>query len=409
MKINSYLFSTFFLAPFLLFSAEFTVSSYNCGGLSDHYDYLRSAAMYQLMQERYNTEPEMMSINEKIQQLALKILFSEGIERENTLREWNDRNCSESYLELMAAETNLDWHKKVNESITDYKTRPVCILDKNIKKMLKDQATEFTNDKENKLSELIPKIRRRLAERIFTRHMNYDIICLQEVNSLISFEEENPSSPSIFPESHQLLFTDSNGIAWNKERFELLEKREDSEGRALIIKLKDNKTDDLILIASVHLSGCNPYQKIITEYTDPKKGNVKTSDSEKGDLEISSILKIMEEMEASIKLIAMDSNVTSLHPRLEIIKNAGFKLDYENFIEMTCTNPYQALNTRIDWIFVNATNAAITNIPVLNIGLNSIQTNMSDHKPIAAKIKYESPKVVKLEIQGEDSFQEENS
>jgi len=31
-------------------------------------------------------------------------------------------------------------------------------------------------------------------------------------------------------------------------------------------------------------------------------------------------------------------------------------------------------------------NASIMNIPVLNVGLNSIQNNFSDHKPIAAKI-----------------------
>jgi hypothetical protein len=32
--------------------------------------------------------------------------------------------------------------------------------------------------------------------------------------------------------------------------------------------------------------------------------------------------------------------------------------------------------------------AAITNIPVLSVGLNNHQTNISDHKPVAAKIQY---------------------
>lgn len=59
-----------------LSAAEFTISSYNCGSLSGHYDYLRAAAMQKLMQERYIAEPQNMSLNENIQKIALKILFS---------------------------------------------------------------------------------------------------------------------------------------------------------------------------------------------------------------------------------------------------------------------------------------------------------------------------------------------
>ena len=60
-------------------------------------------------------------------------------------------------------------------------------------------------------------------------------------------------------------------------------------------------------------------------------------------------------------------------------------------MEPTCTNPYQVLNTRIDWIALKSPNAkavSVTNIPVLSVGLNNIQTNISDHRPIAAKIAY---------------------
>jgi len=83
----------------------------------------------------------------------------------------------------------------------------------------------------------------------------------------------------------------------------------------------------------------------------------------------------------------MDSNVTSFHPRLDILKENGCMLDYENFLEPTCASPRLVLNTRIDWIAVQAnTETSITNIPLLSIGLNDMHTNMSDHKPIAAKI-----------------------
>lgn len=39
-----------------LYATEFTVSSYNCGGLSLHYDYLRAVNMEKLMQERHIAE-----------------------------------------------------------------------------------------------------------------------------------------------------------------------------------------------------------------------------------------------------------------------------------------------------------------------------------------------------------------
>ena len=60
----------------ILYASEFTISSYNCGGLSDHYDYLRAASMQKIMQERHIAEPENMELIDKIQKLALKILFS---------------------------------------------------------------------------------------------------------------------------------------------------------------------------------------------------------------------------------------------------------------------------------------------------------------------------------------------
>ena len=61
---------------FKLFAVELTISSYNCGGLPDHYDYLRAAVMQKLVQERYIKEPQEMARIEKIQKLALQILFT---------------------------------------------------------------------------------------------------------------------------------------------------------------------------------------------------------------------------------------------------------------------------------------------------------------------------------------------
>ncbi len=74
----------------ILSATEFTIGTYNCGALSDNYDYLRGVTMQKLMQERYIAEPEKMAINEKIQKMALKILFAPdgSSAKELAQREW---------------------------------------------------------------------------------------------------------------------------------------------------------------------------------------------------------------------------------------------------------------------------------------------------------------------------------
>lgn len=381
MTLNNLFILLFFIlgSPFIS-TAEFTISSYNCGGLSDHYDYLRGASMQKLMQERHIAEPEKMSLNEKIQQLALTILFSEGSEKEAAQQEWKQKEYKLKFDELTGRSNNnnpnASWNKLIEKTITDYKTRPIAIADNEFELMLRNHIADLTKIKrENTESinvtsnELLQEVRDTMAKRIFAHELKYDIICLQEGDYL---------KPELFPEYYDSLFSNTdhskNGIAWNKNRFELKEDLGDILGRAFAVKLLDNETNKTVLVASAHLSGCNPFW-------------VNENDSERGDNEIKALLARFETTQADIKLIGMDSNVTSLHPRLNLIKDAQYRLDYENYLEATCTNPYHVLNTRIDWIAVKG-DASIANIPVLNVALNSIQTNMSDHKPIAAKIKY---------------------
>lgn len=406
MKLYNFFIPLFFLiaAPYIS-TAEFTISSYNCGGLPDHYDYLRSAAMQKLMQKRHIAEPKEMALNDKIQQLALKIKFAEGLDQRIAI--WELKRYEPKFDVLIggikfssiksdSAPTNeepavppdssevsyndkVNWTKLAENMISDYKTRPVSISDSDVELMLKDHIANLTkiydNDAINVTSKaVLRKVRDIMAERIFANELKYDIICLQEADYL---------KKKRFPEDYDVLFAETahskNGIAWNKNYFELEENLGDVMGRAFVVKLKvkekrDNEDQRTVLIASAHLTGCNPFW-------------VHDNDSEKGDNELSAIVELLNNTDADIKIIGMDSNVTSLHPRMEIIKKADYRLDYENFIDATCTNPYHVLNTRIDWIAVKG-DATITNIPVLNVGLNSIQTNMSDHKPIAAKVRY---------------------
>lgn len=368
-----------------LSATEFTVGSYNCGGLSDHYDYLRAASLQNLMQERYQSEPQEMALNEKIQKLALKILFEKDFSEKSAAQdEWVRRGYQEQFERITAVPTdpssiNYSWHAKINEIITPYNIRPVVIYDAEVETMLVDHLSDLNRIGDQPLSALLDQGRETMAQRIFQHSLKFDILCLQEANYL---------TKSSFPSHYEVLISEEghtkNGIAWNTERFELVKDLGSLRGRASIVQLRDKESGKLVLVASGHISGCNPYRVV----KDPQTG---LPDSEKGDNELQDLVALLNNQESDFMIIGMDSNVTSLHPRLNILKEAGYELDYENFLDPTCSNPHQVLNTRIDWISIKnstKTTATIVNIPVLNVGLNSIVSNMSDHKPIAAKISY---------------------
>jgi hypothetical protein len=373
-----------FLNASLLSAAEFTISSYNCGGLSDHYDYLRAASMQQLMQERYVAEPEQMFLNEKIQKIALKILFSpDPIERMLAQQEW-DLNGYEEIVEQITStpkdpgSVNRAWHEKAECMITSYKVRPVVIHDTKVNQRLDEHVRDLTKNKATRQKQL-QEVRKLMAMRIFAHDLRHDVICLQEADYL---------DPSMFPKQYEVLFSETehskNGIAWNKDRFELVESIGTILDRGFAIRLLDKETDKIVVIGSGHITGCNPYR--VEE--DPETGLL---DSAQGDRELVAFVDCFDHQQADILVMGIDSNVTALHPRLRILQEAGYQIDCEHCIEPTCTNPYQILNTRIDWIALksNLDNTSITNIPVFSVGFNNIQTNMSDHKPIAAKIDYE--------------------
>lgn len=372
-----------FTTTTLLSSAEFTISSYNCGGLSDHYDYLRGVSMQKLMQERYAAESENMALNDRIQKTALKILFSlSAKDKAEAQQEWDESNYQEILENLTKVPTeanspNTVWNQKMDEIITSYKIRPIFIYDDEILQMLTAHIFDLTKTKKGQFSDLLERTRAEMAKRIFNHHLKYDIICLQEGDYL---------KASMFPDHYAVQFSETthslNGVAWNTNKFELIETVGNILGRAYAVKLLEKESGKTVLVVSGHISGCNPYQ---VEFN-AQSGE---ADSAKGDHELFAIIELFKQANADINVIGMDSNVTSLHPRLKLLKEANFIMDYENHIENTCTNPHQVLNTRIDWIAVNSKETvSIVNIPVLSVNLNNMQTNISDHKPIAAKIKF---------------------
>ncbi len=360
-----------------LSSAELSVASYNCGGLSEHYDYLRGAGMQKVMQERYQAEPELMALNERIQQVALTILFApEGIEKELAVQEWEQKGYQKIVEQITKTPSepnspNVRWNQKVEQVITSYHVRPIVIHDCDVRDRVYTHIGDLTHNKKSSFSELLDETRSIMAKRIFSQFLKTDIICLQETDYL---------NPSCFPSNYEVvLFNDTHsqtGMAWNTDRLETV-KILGTIPHALAVLLIDKETGKTLLIASGHLKGCNPFKVV-------------DHDSSQGDQELQNIIDALDQQEADIKILGMDSNVTPLHPRLNILKNGDYQLDYTHFIESTCTNPYQVLNTRIDWIAVKSseTQAIITNIPVVNVVLNNLQTNISDHKPVAAKIQY---------------------
>lgn len=379
----------------IIFSAiwggEFTVSSYNCGGLSDHYDYLRAASMQKVMQERYTAEPEQMALNDKIQKTALRILFSkDGADKAAAQQEWDQKEYGNAItlLTLAPDQTNSPnalWNERINDTITSYQVRPIIIFDDEVNQMIAAHLKDLVKSEGSKLFSNLEEARAIMAERIFAHHLKYDIICLQEADYL---------DAAMFPEGYEVLLSESrhskNGIAWNTERFEFIENLGDIMGRGCAVKLKEMEMDKIIVAASGHLTGCNPYRIDINPVTG-------LNDAAKGDNELREIMEWINDNGADLMVIGMDSNVTSLHPRLNILKEADYQIDCENYLEPTCSNPHLGLDTRLDWIAIKSdktVNVSIANIPVLGVGLNNLQTNISDHKPIAAKIIFQSSEEV---------------
>lgn len=368
-------------------AADFSVCSYNCGGLTDHYDYIRALSMQKLMQKRYDAEPEEMALLEKIQQTALTILFSPySIEREYAQKRWEKKNYSTLLHKLTSdpqdpKSLNKSWHDQSESIVTSYKIRPVEIYDEEICTILEEHLEDLVHASASSpclsLNEKLSIVRTRMANRIFKHQLKYDIIALQEADYI---------TPSSIPPGYAYLFSDSphstNALIWNQNRFELLDEIANSGSRFFVVKLRELSSGKTLLVATAHLTGCNPFRMVI---------NTKTAvpDSLKGDEELKVLLSIMEAHEADYKIIAMDSNVTATHPRLALLKQSGYQLDYKRFLEPTCTNPSQVLDTHIDWIALKTDQqrCRLSNIPVRGIGLNSPQTNISDHKPVAALIR----------------------
>lgn len=362
------------------YGGEFTVASYNCGGLPGHYDYIRSVALYQLTLERALLEPEVINELETIQKLALKIIFTEDpLEKHYAKQLWESEEYANRFLTLTSHphtenSINAVWREKNAATVSGHKIRPTVIYNNEVKALLENHVQDLTGKELNSGLEETIQV---MAKKIFKEHLNFDLIALQEAYYM---------NPALFTDQYEVKFSEHNhnGIAWNKERFELIETLGEISSRGFVLLFVDKESGKKVAVASGHLTGCNPFEREFDSVTGEP-------DSAKGSRELMQILEILEQSGADIKILAMDSNVTATHPRLHLLKDTSYLLDYNNHLEPTCTSPWQILPTRIDWIAGKSSNTLITlkNIPIEGVGLNDPYSNMSDHNPIATMISFE--------------------
>ncbi len=372
-----------------LFAQNIKVSSYNLGGLPGHYDYLRACVMEEIMEERYAKDSRHIACNQEMQELALKKIFGKNVqEKEAAAQKWLQGDYANWSGFITAAPKgksitiNTFWYERVNSAISLYNDPHPQIFNKEIEQRLDAYLANFLKDSEEEEKQvLLSRARENLAKSIFSQHVNQDILCLQEADDLRCF--------SFLLEEYKVVFQTStrscNAIAWNEKRFVLLDATKNIADKGLAVLLQDKITGKTVCVASAHLTGCNPYAVEIDSVT-------QKNDADKGNLELEEIVGVLDSYPADYKIIGMDSNVTALHPRLNILQKHNYNLDTENYLYPTCSSPYQVLDTRIDWIACKGKDVfSIENLPIEGVLLNSMRTNISDHRPIAAKIEMFAP------------------
>lgn len=363
----------------LVANKDFTFGSYNLGCLRDHYDYMIAARMSVLMRDRYRKEPLEMDLIEKVQQVAArKFLESDSVKKDLATREWDELGYQALIEKITVPPGNEGsihqvWYDRSNAMMSDFRTFPIRIEDVRIKDAVIAQVGSLE-------PQAILFERQRLYQKIITEALGTDIVCFQEADYM---------PVSMLPNGYQSVQSNRNKsiqrIAWKASRFELIQNLGDiASDKGLAVLLRDKTTQKTVAVATAHLQGCNPFQRVYDQ-----EGK---SDSIKGDEQLSAVIQTIDRTGADVQIVGMDSNVTAMHPRLQMLRTAGFEFDGDHYIEPTCPSPYFICNTRLDWIA--AKGASLVNMPVMNVDLNNLSTNPSDHKPIAARVHYAAADVL---------------
>ena len=188
------------------------------------------------------------------------------------------------------------------------------------------------NYDENEWDNFLINHRQKLFEKIL-KETNSDIYCFQEVGKQQLEEWLGPDYSSISGDGGHTY------VAWNTHRFKsiCLFPANKQPGRCLYserftnVILQDLKTNNLIRVVSIHLSGCENIHE-------------SKSDDSWGNKELDAILKSLKSCQFKIvaTIIGADANVAKDHPRMKLLLNDNFKLD--NQALDTNYNTYLAKN-----------------------------------------------------------------
>ena len=205
-----------------------------------------------------------------------------------------------------------------------------------------------------------------------------DIFCLQEVTRSGDVKKWLGDSYDLHATSRDCV------IAWDNSKYELVEgspTREKTEGRYLILLLREKSTQKTIQVASAHLWGFKLTGPNETERDSDEPVTLK------GDRELNELAEQMDDS-AFLSIIGMDANSTPhIHPeRLSILESRGYTRDASSDNIPTAYNSsLESQSAHLDYLFVKASKKfQITVQPThfQSLPIESPAVNPSDHSPI---------------------------
>ncbi|NGX36099.1 MAG: hypothetical protein K1000chlam1_00936 [Candidatus Anoxychlamydiales bacterium] len=204
-----------------------------------------------------------------------------------------------------------------------------------------------------------------------------DIVCFQEIGDVERDNTENRIKAWMGKEYELISDGIDAAIAFNKNRFKLLNSERASGGRNYAIaNLEDQTTKKTYLVASSHISGF--------PLDDPTRGLADT-----GDQELRGLLdKLKTYPKNDGMILGVDLNETpSIHnKRIEMIEKEGFNRDSSDDAFATNYNPFINTNIKIDYIFTKGfENTALTSAS--HPPLENPDENPSDHSIVVNKLQ----------------------
>lgn len=232
----------------------------------------------------------------------------------------------------------------------------------------------------------IPTFRDQLIKKIFM-DLNASVYCVQEIG-----DDADRVKRCLDPQRYEFYSSDGHdtGIIWDKNRFECLEKHELKDkysAEYTIVLLKDRLTDNVIRVASTHLTSCEP------DY--PVESDAQTGNDQLANL-ISQLDHMNKERKADAVVLGMDANTfRSYAKRIDIAREQGYVVDNNQYD--TVNNYKRSKIGKCDYVAIKSLKKNAEFIPseVPNIPLQDTRFNPSDHLPDVTRVALTSKGIFK--------------